>query len=99
MGIDAIKASNINAMPQFKATNNAASTTKPETKENGNALLYGSIAALALLGTGYMIYRSRGKAKDFDKLKQQGFKFDKKLFKQLAGELFLSLRRQWFWTF
>ena len=37
MGIDAIKACNINAMPQFKGNSAAATTSKPETKENGNA--------------------------------------------------------------
>lgn len=89
MGIDAIKATNINAMPQFKAANNAASTPKPETKENGNALLYGSIAALAVVGLGLAYRAYKGKApKDFAELKKLGFKFENKAFVDKEGKKF-----------
>ena len=79
MGIDAIKTGNITNMPQFKAAKDAGNATKPETKENGNALLYGSIAALAVVGLGIAYKAYKGKAKDFDKLKELGYKFENKL--------------------
>lgn len=87
MGIDAIKATSINTMPQFKATTEAT-TTKPETKENGNALLYGSITALALVGAGLMYARSKKAPKDFANLKNLGYKFENKTFVDKNGKKF-----------
>ena len=89
MGIDAIKACNINAMPQFKGNSAAATTSKPETKENGNALLYGSIAALAVVGAGIMYKALKGKPpKDFAQLKELGYKFENKAFVDKEGKKF-----------
>ena len=63
MTIDSIKALPIVNAPQFKAQAHQAlgKETKENTeqKKNGHKLLYGSLAGLAVLGTGYVIARRK----------------------------------------
>lgn len=63
MTVDSIKASTIVNSLQFKSHAHQALTKdtreNAESKKNGNKLLYGSLAALAVLGTGYTIARKK----------------------------------------
>ncbi len=77
MAVDSIQTVKVNA-PQFKAAENSATTTiTPETKENGNALLYGSLGALGVIAAaGLAIKAVKGKGIDAAKLKKLGYKIE-----------------------
>ena len=80
MAVDTIQTVKVNA-PQFKAAENTAATTEtpkaPEAKKNGDALLYGSIAALGVAAAGGIAYAAlKGKKVNFAKFKELGYKFE-----------------------
>ncbi len=79
MAVDSIQTVKVNA-PQFKAAENTAATPAapaPETKKDGNALLYGSLGALGVLAVGGLAYKAlKGGKVQFAKLKELGYKFE-----------------------
>ncbi len=86
MGIEGIKTGNIAAMPQFKANSKDANVTTPETKKNGNGLLYGALAGLAVIGATSCYIMSRGKGKNF--IQKLGYKFENKVLLDKEGKKF-----------
>lgn len=79
MAVDSIQTVKVNA-PQFKAAENTAATPAapaPETKKDGNALLYGSLGALGVLAVGGLAYKAlKGGKVDINNIKKLGYKFE-----------------------